>query len=256
MLNDRITTRPVEGVTAVIYTDNQSVLHTLRKMEAKSGQSHTRFIIQTANLLRTKGVQVVFRWIPGHNKIKGNEIADQAAKKATTDQNQRETPGTRYLSAVYGLVDRQTHHQWTERWTKGTQGSHTRTLSPEPSQAIRKLHAGLQKAESAILTQLRTGKIGFNKFLFDRSVPTVLSPQCACEQGMMTVRHVLLSCTLWTEKRQQELRPLRTTDLRQILGTPAGSRPAIRFILQTGLLAQFDLFAREEQARRGGGGEL
>jgi len=127
---------------------------------------------------------------------------------------------------------------------------------PSDAQTPRRLHAGLQKAESVILTQLRTGKIGFNKFLFDRSVPTVLSPQCACEQGTMTVRHVLLSCTLWTEKRQQELRSLRTTDLRQILRTPAGIRAAVRFILQTGLLAQFDLFAHEEQARRGGEGEL
>ena len=131
-----------------------------------------------------------------------------------------------------------------------------KTLSPAPSQAIRRLHAGLRKTESAILTQLRTGKIDFNKFLFDPGVPTVLKPQCACEQSTMTVFHVLLSCTLWTEKRQQELRPLQTTALRRILRTPAGRRPAVRFILQTGLLAQFGLFAREEQARREGEGEL
>jgi hypothetical protein len=33
------------------------------------------------------------------------------------------------------------------------------------------LHAGRAKARSALLTQLRTGKIGFNEFLYERRVP-------------------------------------------------------------------------------------
>src|SRR5271170_3645028 len=90
----------------------------------------------------------------------------------------------------YGLVDQSSRSKWTERWTHGTQGAHKRPLAG----TIRSNpHAGLQKAESAILTQLRTGKIGFNRFLYDRGVPSTLSPRCTCGLAAMTVRHVLLA---------------------------------------------------------------
>ena len=95
------------------------------------------------------------------------------------------------------------------------------------------------KAHCSLLTQLRTAKIGFNAFLYERQVPTVHSPRCACDLGAMDVRHILLTCPRWTEIREQELTTLNTTDLRKILGTTQGATAAIRFILRTKLLEQF-----------------
>jgi hypothetical protein len=53
------------------------------------------------------------------------------------------------------------------------------------------------------LTQLRTGKIGFNNFLYSRGVPEVLSRRCACDIGDMTARHIIRVCPNWgdTAKR-------------------------------------------------------
>jgi len=92
-----------------------------------------------------------------------------------------ERPPNRYLSAIFGLLRQRTATEWKRRWTQGTKGEHVRQLNAEPSRAIRMLHSGRPKAHSAIITQLRTGKIGFNAFLHERRVPTVPSPQCACD---------------------------------------------------------------------------
>jgi hypothetical protein len=159
MLRERADTPRSGSTIAVIYTDNQAVLHTLRRMETKSGQARTQFIIQVTRTLRDRGIQVVFRWIPSHKGVKGNESADQAAKRAAVPEQAGDTQATRYLSAIYSLVDQISRDKWTEKWTHGTQGALTRDLLPEPSGAIRKLHAGLQKAESAILTQDRLQQI-------------------------------------------------------------------------------------------------
>jgi hypothetical protein len=186
--------------------------------------------------------------IPGHAKIKGNEIADRKAKQAATQIGPTESPPIRYLSAIYGLLRQRTAAEWKRRWAQGSKGEHVRQLNAEPSRAIRALHAGREKAHSSILIQLRTGKIGFNAFLYARRVPTVHSPQCACGLGAMTVRHVLLTCPQWTSLREEYIRPLRSTNLRTILNSAKGCNAVVRFILRSQLLEQFKGIACESPA--------
>jgi hypothetical protein len=67
---------------------------------------------------------------------------------------------------------------------------------------VLKLHAGLRKAESSILVQARTGRIGLAKFLYNRKVPGILSAQCRCRNGEETPRHIALYCTEETDRRR------------------------------------------------------
>jgi hypothetical protein len=98
---------------------------------------------------------------------------------------------------------------WTARWktqvvqpgtdpgtSRGTSVESSRAI-PEvapPNKAVLKLHSGLQKAESSVLVQARTGRIGLAKFLYNRKVPGILSAQCRCEAGEETPRHMALYC--------------------------------------------------------------
>jgi len=234
--------------TAVIYTDNQAALRALVKGDPTKDQAMIRNIVLATEALTQRKTTLLLRWIPGHAKIAGNEMADQKAKQTASVIGPTKPPETRYLSAIYGRIRQHTAKKWKLRWAQGTKGDHVRQLNSEPSPTILKLHTGREKAHSAILTQLRTGKIGFNAFLHERRVPTVPSPRCPCDLGAMTVRHVLLTCPIWKDLRDEYIRPLQSTNLSNILNSPKGCTAVILFILHTQLLEQFKGVASESLA--------
>ena len=101
------------------------------------------------------------------------------------------------------------------------------------------------------MTQLRTGKIRFNDFLYSRGVPEVISRRCICGIGHMTVKHIILACLNWVPQRNAHIGKTER-DLRTILGESATAAVAIRMILATGILEQFravDAHAVREQER-------
>ena len=55
-------------------------------------------------------------------------------------------------------------------------------------------HGRLRKAESSLLIQARTGKIGLRKFLFQVGVPGIQSPWCDCGNAEETVEHLAVGC--------------------------------------------------------------
>jgi hypothetical protein len=54
-----------------------------------------------------------------------------------------------------------------------------------------KKHEGLTKAQSSLLTQVRTGDIGLRDYLFRCKVPEVPTPYCSCGEGRETVEHLV-----------------------------------------------------------------
>src|SRR4051812_15451438 len=57
------------------------------------------------------------------------------------------------------------------------------------------LHNNLTKAESSVLIQMRTGKIGLNAFLYYRKVPGYESPIYIYGNGPQTPEHLFTNCT-------------------------------------------------------------
>ena len=82
-----------------------------------------------------------------------------------------------------------------------------------------------ERAESSVLVQARTGRVGLAKFLYSRKVPGKLPAECRCEAGEATPRHMVLFCTEEAERRQR----LRTgtggrVDYQQLVGTKSGAK--------------------------------
>src|SRR6266480_6985275 len=80
--------------------------------------------------------------------------------------------------------------RWKQRWEAerpewGLLGTR------EPGRAAVKQHAALHKAESAVITQIRTGRIGLAAFLNMVRVPGVESPACQCGWARETAAHVI-----------------------------------------------------------------
>ena len=80
--------------------------------------------------------------------------------------------------------------EWEKRWQREADRSRARhrgrTEEPAdelPAKERLKLHEGLQKAESSLLIQMGTGKIGLRAFLFERRFPELMTPVCVCGDG-------------------------------------------------------------------------
>jgi len=90
-------------------------------------------------------------------------------------------------------------------------------------------------------TQLRSGKIGLNHFLYRMHVLTVDSSECRCGWRKQDVKHILLFCPDFREARQRLLAEAGTTDARRMLTEAKGIKAAARWMVETGVIASFSL---------------
>ena len=67
----------------IVLTDNQAAILSCANPAGQSRQALLRDIVEKIDMLRTEGIEIRLQWVPAHEGIEGNELADQAAKQAT-----------------------------------------------------------------------------------------------------------------------------------------------------------------------------
>ena len=225
-----------------IFTDNQAAIRSAVRPEGRSGAYIVKQIIQKIDELRTAGLSVSIHWICAHEGIEGNEDADKAAKEATGWRpGDKRGPRAEPPAQLYSLrttlrtwTRRTAERRWRASWATKSKGRAVYRHTPVPTKKVLQLHTELNKAESALLVQMRTEKIGLKDFLFNHRVPGVHNARCHCGARRQTVAHVLLSCRHYKDLRKQELGRLPgSSDLRKILSTRKLATKAIRFMEQT-----------------------
>jgi hypothetical protein len=114
-----------------------------------------------------------------------------------------------------------------------------------PNKKILELHQDFQKAESALLVQARTGRIGLAQFLNSRRVPGYETAKCRCLGGHETPRHITQYCAI-EGPRRSELRDNagRAQAYPTLVGTKQGAKLFVRWIMFSGRLGQFSLAKR------------
>jgi len=125
----------------------------------------------------------------------------------------------------------------------------------EPAEDTPEIHVGLRKAESSILTQIRTGRIGLAAFLNKARVPDFPSPKCQCGQAEETASHIIAYCPRFTAQRRNLTGPSGHMDVRTLAGTVKGVKRLARWFLGLRILPQFRLaeeLLREEVGKERG----
>ena len=102
-----------------------------------------------------------------------------------------------------------------------------------------RLHTGLPKAHTSVLTQIRTGKIGLAAFLHRCQVPGFESPACPCGWQSETAKDVILQCRQFTNKRQVLQQLTSTTNFQQLTSNHRAAAVLAPWFLRLGLLPQF-----------------
>lgn len=107
--------------------------------------------------------------------------------------DQAETPSSlkAVTSAIKPITRKYSRFQWEMTWDKDRHGRTSHRLAQIPHKDNLNKYRGLTKAESAILLQARTGKIGLRRYL--HRIGATNSPKCECD-GIENVQHVLLQC--------------------------------------------------------------
>jgi ribonuclease HI len=250
---------------AIIFSDSQAVLKAIQNPGRPSGQYILRQVVDSIDELRGQGKEVALHWIPAHRGIKGNEGADIAAKEATGWRLMRQANGKLkeidtnrtapkpaelkcLQAALKQAIRKDIAKEWEQIWNTETRGRDLFRVTSRPTKAVLRLHQGLSRPLSSLLTQMRTGRIGLRQYLYSRNVPDIEDDRCGCGQSTQTIAHVLLNCRrhtrlreeIWTEEDDNgRKKRIRTTDLREILSTPAYATKAAKLMKATGLLGQF-----------------
>ena len=137
-------------------------------------------------------------------------------------------------------------NDWNSSWTAYQAQITEATPAQEAALSKKrlKIHAGLAKAESALATQLRTGKIGLADFLHRRRVPGVETPACPCGAPRQTPEHVILECNMH-EGREAMVHAAGGDSLKELTGSAKALRTLTAWLMKTGMLAQFSLAAEQ-----------
>jgi exonuclease III len=133
--------------------------------------------------------------------------------------------------------------EWRQRWHRQQQQRRrwcSQAAEEEPDADRLKLHIELKKAESSVLVQARTGRIGLAHFLAKVRVPGFESPDCQCEQGNETAEHLLLHCQK-ESKRRKWGKGFRLEDL---VSKPSRAPLTAKWIIQSGRIGQFQLASK------------
>ena len=107
-------------------------------------------------------------------------------------------------------------------------------------------HANMAKAESSLVTQIRTEKIGLASFLCRRRVPGVLTEYCSyCDLGKrQTAKHILLFCHSFQTERLRLFNGSERMDYWKLVDNPRWLQRAARWMIERGILAQYSLAKR------------
>jgi ribonuclease HI len=200
-----------ELVRCVVFTDSLSSIKLLENSKGQKQNVYKYKIQSQLETLKQQGRTVKICWIPSHKGIKGNELADVAAKDATND-NIVTLPFLTKLDAKY-IIKSKLYSIWKTKWDEQTNlsnvGAHIRkvrmTLGYWPWTSIPE-----NRRLETIMARLRIGHTGLNAYLHRFGLHW--SPLCNC--GLMeTVEHYLLECILTDNHRRELRRSLAAIDV-------------------------------------------
>jgi len=163
----------------IIYTDSQSVLNSLLSINCNNPIIFK--ILSLITNLHSKGISLIFSWVPSHVGITGNELVDKAAKTATNYLN----TGLPYPDLKIYIKDL-VHSKWQNSWDT----AHPNKLR-EIKEKISKWPQLPCRRHDVLLTRLR---IGHCRLTHAHLLLGEAPPQCAYCKTIYTVAHILTSC--------------------------------------------------------------
>uniref|UniRef100_A0A093XKM3 Retrovirus-related Pol polyprotein from type-1 retrotransposable element R1 n=1 Tax=Talaromyces marneffei PM1 TaxID=1077442 RepID=A0A093XKM3_TALMA len=178
-----------------VLLDAQNAIKRLQSTEPGAGQSLALRPHMTASRLRLSGRPVTIQWVPGHNRVEGNEQADQAAKPTASKPA---GPGFEGLSLAYvRRACTEARRAAVENWARenAVQGAHRRGRAYRMPRGwgLDRIAAKAPKRVASRSYQLKTGHAPIGTYL--HRIKARDSPECgACGELRETISHIIFEC--------------------------------------------------------------
>ena len=188
----------VGGSGAVVYTDSLSSLNLLTSRRPTSHLPLVFKIHQMLLGLRTRFL-VVVQFIPGHKNIKGNEMADLAAKAAhALPEVSAEAVMCREdkVSEIRMEVMRQWEEDWKQKVAITNTGHHLMQIRDKVGYWPWSSFKG--RIMETAFAKFRLGHVGLRKHLYRFNLTNTALCSCGRDES---IEHFLLQCPLYANSR-------------------------------------------------------
>jgi len=230
--------------SVAFFVDNQAAIQRTNSRKPNAGHYLVDYIHrQAARILQQyPDLPIVINWVPGHQGVQGNEVADELAKEAARDGSSPDNQLPKLFRSRHPLPHSKSALKQTHNAVLKTVASTMFESSPRcaaqrridpliPSSKFQTLIQGLPRRHASLLMQLRSGHAPLNKHL--HRIGCVESPLCpACEEAQETVLHLLLVCPAYERHRQVLRYSLKrdSMDLHNLLSKRTSIKPLFKFL--------------------------
>lgn len=143
------------------------------------------------------------------------------------------------------VLEEKTLELWNEAWSRKKIGKKLHAICPKPTKMALNLHQDPCKVASILIVQMRTEKIGLEKFLHFRKVLGFDLPECSYRQALQSAKHVLMKCQkhiskrngMWKEERRKIV--FGKISWERMLIQPKFAKKDAQFMKLLGLINQF-----------------
>ena len=189
-----------------ICSDSCSAIHALKNRSRTSNPILTK-ILNLLHVLHAK-CKIVFIWIPGHSGITGNELVDDLAKQETRSNHDAATAEITADDAKI-IYESLIIQDWQNLWLNTTNNK-LRTLKADTKKWLTSSHA--QRRTETTLTRLRIGHTALtHSHILEKEPP----PICDTCNELITVEHILTTCTKYNRERISSNLPASLKDILQ-----------------------------------------
>lgn len=188
----------VRGQVTHVFTNNRTVLVTLRNGTRRSGQWIISGILKHVRRLKESHNRVVFTWAPVSPIFELGQKAKQLAQRSTDEERVVRDRPRLTRSMVQRTQERL--RRATEQVPATVGGSVRRIDTAWPGSHTRRMYDDLSKRQASILAQLRTGMTPLNGYL--HNIKALETNLCGCGEAVESREHFVFHCARWTEQRK------------------------------------------------------
>lgn len=180
----------------VIATDSLSSVQALRSTNRKV-EWETHLLRQSIRkFCDTNTNKLTIQWIPSHEDIEGNDIADHLAKEACTKGIFWKDHPSAFSTIKRQLLEK-AEQEWSTRFNSNISKSYVRRELPTKTH-LHNIYDGLSTALSSLIAEFRSGHTRLLP-IQNRNNP----PPCTCRTSNETVEHFLLHCPQYDDLRME-----------------------------------------------------